>query len=262
MHTLLILGGFALDQPTAPTGGFVSQRAGAVLAVLAVAGELGCTRGRLVGLFWPESTDAFARHSLRDELYRIRQALGADAILAQGDTLRLNPACVASDVQQFDKALAAGAWSDAVGVYRGLLLAGFHLDNAPEFEHWLERERARLFRECKSAIEALAAVAERAAKWRKAAEWWGRALELDPYDTRLVVRRVLALAHSGDRANAIMEGEEHRRLLKKEMELDPDPAFLEELMRIRRGDFGRVTYLTPGETPSNATPAPPPRRAR
>jgi len=88
MHTLRILGGFALDEPTEATGRRLSQRrAEAVLAVLAVTGHVGCTRGRLVGLFWPESTEALARHSLRDELYIIRQALDADAILAEGDVI-------------------------------------------------------------------------------------------------------------------------------------------------------------------------------
>jgi DNA-binding SARP family transcriptional activator len=248
MHALRVFGGFALSDPADERGRRLPQRrAEALLAVLAVAGDLGASRDRLVGLFWPENTQALARHALRDALWVIRQVVGPDAILATGDTLVLNPDVVSSDVQHFAQAVAAHAWSEAVVTYRGPLLAGFHVDEAPEFERWLDAERARLFRQCKWALESLAAEAERAVKWRDAARWWGRALELDPYDTRLVVRRVVALAHSGDRANALKEGEEHRHRLEVEMELQPDPAFLEELARVRRGEIGASWYSTPGD---------------
>ncbi len=260
MHTLRVLGGFALSDPTDPQGLRLSQRrAEAMLAVLAVAGELGATRDRLLSVFWPERSEGQARHALRDELYVVRQALGADVILGDGDDLRLNPARITSDVQRFSEAIATGEWSSAVAVYRGHLLAGFHVRGASEFEHWLDAERARLFRECKSAIEALASDAERAVAWREAAEWWGRAVELDPYDTRVVVRRVVALARSGDRANALREGEEHRRRLETEMELEPDPAFLEELAKVQRGDFMATWFTTPEDR--KALPAVQPQRA-
>jgi len=252
MQRLRVLGGFALtDPPDCCRRRLSQQRAEAVLAVLAVAGDLGCSRDRLVGLLWPETTETLARHSLRDELYLIRQATEPSSLFAVGETLRINGDAISSDVQDFQRALTSKAWTEAVAAYGGPLLAGFHLDGAPEFERWVEQERARLFRQCKWAIERLAEEAERGAKWHKAAQWWGRATELDPYDTRSVVRRVRALAQSGDRANALREAEEHARFIEAEMDLKPDSAFAEELARIRRGDFGPTRFMTPsGEYPA------------
>lgn len=222
------------------------RRAEALLALLAVAGDLGCSRDRLVAILWPEQDTAHARHNLRDALYAVRSALGADAVAGVGDVLRLDPSCVTSDVQEFAEAVREGRLARAVATYRGPLLEGFHLSGAPEFERWVDDERARLFRECLDAVKRLAKAAEHDGYWDRAAEWWARAVALDPYNSRAVVRRIVALARGGDRANAIREGEAHCELLRSELDLDPDPSFLEELQRIRSGGLGPSRFFTPG----------------
>ena len=76
MFRLRVLGGFALEGPSGAAPPTRPQRRGdAVLAVLAVCGDLGCTRERLVALLWPESDEARAQQGLRDALYAIRRAL-------------------------------------------------------------------------------------------------------------------------------------------------------------------------------------------
>jgi DNA-binding SARP family transcriptional activator len=243
--TLRLLGGFALEGAHGTPAVRLPQRRGeALLAMLAVAGDLGCTRDRIVALLWPESDEAHARHNLRDALHSIRVGLGHDAVLSSGDTLRLDASVVTCDVEQFAAALAGSHLSAAVAIYRGPLLDGFHVLDAPEFERWVDAERARLFRDCQGAIKLLAKTAEREEHWDEAAEWWGRAVSLDRYNSRFVARRIVALARGGDRANAIKEGEAHCRELKSELELDPEAAFLEELERIRCGTW-QVRYFTP-----------------
>jgi hypothetical protein len=66
MNRLRVLGGFALDGPTGPALRLPKRRAEAVLAVLAVSGDLGCSRERLLALVWPESDDPAPRHALHD----------------------------------------------------------------------------------------------------------------------------------------------------------------------------------------------------
>ena len=76
---LRVLGGYALDGTSgAAAPVFPKRRAEAVLAVLAVSGDLGCTRERLLALLWPESEEASARHGLREALHVIRRTLGED----------------------------------------------------------------------------------------------------------------------------------------------------------------------------------------
>lgn len=236
---LRLLGGFALEKWSGAVDRSLSQpRAEAVLAVLAVCGTLGCTRERLIGLLWPEKDQASARHGLRDALYAIRGCVGRGAIPSGGELLYLDGTVVSCDVQRFLHALEESRLEDAVAAYGGLLLDGFHLHEAHPLERWLDGERSRLFRERQGAIKDLARTAETAGRWDAAATWWAHGIAADPYDTRLVARRMVTLARSGDRANAIQEGEAHRALLQAELEIVPDGAFLEQLERIRNGEVG------------------------
>lgn len=257
MIQLRVLGGFSLEPPSGASAPRLPQRAEAILGLLAVTGSLGCTRDRVIALLWGESDTGHARHSLRDALHAIRLVLGHDAVLSQGDALRLDASAVISDVHQFAAALAASHLSDAVAFYRGPLLDGFHIPEAPEFERWVDDERDRLFGDCQGAIKHLAKTAERDGRWDEAAEWWGRAVALDRYNSRYVARRVVALARGGDRVNALKEGDAHCRLLKSELELEPEAAFLEEMARIRSGTWP-ARYFTPQAAPAPPEKSPPP----
>ena len=73
---------------------------------------------------------------------------------------------------QFSQALSAGRPADAVRLYAGLLLDGFHVDDAAEFERWLDGEQVRLAREYGEALKQLATAAEAAGAWGEAGGWW------------------------------------------------------------------------------------------
>src|SRR4030095_11937021 len=82
---------------------------------------------------------------LRQSVYFLRHALGAKAIVSRGDEeLALAPDQVRCDVWAFEAGLDQGRPADALALYRGELLAGFHISAAPDFERWLEEERSRL----------------------------------------------------------------------------------------------------------------------
>lgn len=260
MFRLRVLGGFALEGPSGAAAPPLPQRrAEAVLAVLAVSGDLGCTRERLVALLWPESDEAHSRHSLRAALGAIRQALDPGAVLSGGELLRLDPSVVGSDVLSFSQALNSGRHADAVRAYGGPLLDGFHVDEAPEFERWLDGERTRLARGYAEALERLATAAERARAWNEAVSWWGQAVQHDPLNSHLVLRQVEVLAAMGDRANAIKVADAHARRLREELDLEPDREVLATIERIRRGEVPpqEIGEPRPGRTP----PAGPPQAA-
>ena len=251
MFRLRVLGGLALDGPSgvgAPAP--LKRRADAALAVLAVCGDLGCTRERLLALLWPESDEASARHGLRDVLHAIRRALGPEAVPSRGSHLRLDSAVVSSDARSFAEALGSGRPADAVAVYGGPLLDGFHVDDAPEFERWLDGERTRLAREYGEALKQLATAAERAGAWGEAAGWWARAVEHDPPNSHLVLRQVRVLAAIGDRANAIQVLEAHARRLREEFDLQPDREILVMIERIRRGELPALKGVVPPSMPA------------
>src|SRR5512136_1518070 len=114
-----------------------NQKARALLFYLAATGRPH-TRDHLAALLWSESSDSDARHSLRSDLYRLRQALrpgGADTALSgDGELIALRPAEYDCDVIRFRRLAAEtseSSVSEAAALYRGSLLEGFTLQNAP-----------------------------------------------------------------------------------------------------------------------------------
>ena len=128
------------------TGVLSGQKLVALLAYLSLARPHGLhRRDTVVGLLWGELDQERARAALRHAVYRLRRALGADAIVNRGDEdIGVDPAVIRCDAAEFEALIAAGSVAEATALYRGDLLPGFFVAGAPEFERWLDGERARL----------------------------------------------------------------------------------------------------------------------
>src|SRR6266516_7669197 len=111
-------------------------------------------RDSLVALFWPELDQRHARAALREALHVLRGAVGHGIVTRRGDEeIGLDADRFWSDVAAFDRAVVSGTWGEAIELYRGDLLEGFFISEAPEFERWLETERSeerRVGKECRS----------------------------------------------------------------------------------------------------------------
>ena len=236
MFRFRVLGGFALESPAGEVVPLAQRRAEAFLAILAVCGDLGCTRERLMALLWPDGDEHHSRHDLRNVLHIIRRSLGKDAVVSRADGLYLNSSVLRSDVHDFTGSITTGALRDAVSQYSGPLLDGFHVDGAPDFERWLDAERARLGRQYEEALGRLAADAERSEQWDDAVLWWRRLVEHDPSNSRLVLRCAQATYATGDRVNALKALDAHVRWMRGEMDLEPVPEVLLEIQRMRRSE--------------------------
>jgi len=198
-------------------------RRAALLCYLALASPRGFhRRDTLVTLFWPDDDAEQARHALRQSVYFLRRALGPATIVSRGDDeLALAPDQVRSDVCAFEVAIAQGRPADALAVYRGELLAGFHISAAPEFERWLDQERARVKQLAVDAAWMLAAERGRSGDAAGAAEAGQRAVALDPTDEAGICRLVLLLDRRGDRTAAVRAYEAFARQLRQEYQLQP-----------------------------------------
>ena len=234
MYYLRLLGSLSLEDPSGSNAAsLVRQRPLAVLALLAVAREKGCSRDKLIGYLWPEIEQDRARHRLTDSVYLLRKSLGEDVLLAAGDTLRLNPEVVEVDAAGFLDALDSNALEAAVEFYEGPFLDGFYMSGVPEFERWVESERQRFADACADAVEELAEGSERAEDYRLAVNWWKRLAAHDPYNSRYALRLMQALAAAGDRGNALQFAQEHERRLSEELGIEPDEEFYAFVERLR-----------------------------
>jgi DNA-binding SARP family transcriptional activator/formylglycine-generating enzyme required for sulfatase activity/dienelactone hydrolase len=232
------------------TGRPVQRHRLALLALLALAGERGSTRDRLLGLLWPESDAEHARQLLNQAVYQLRKALGEDAILSAGDELRLNAAVLRVDLAEFERALAEGDAAGATAIYRGPFLDGFFQRDSVELEQRIERERQRLAMLYGQALERVAEAAETKRDFAGAVDaWQGRAAH-DPYDSRVALRLMQALEAGGNRAGALQHAAAHGRLLQDELGIAPPTEVLAFARRLRAD----ASAVTPAPTP----PAPPP----
>ena len=207
----------------------------ALLCYLALASPRGFQRrDTLLALFWPEEDAEQARHALRQALYFLRRALGPKAIMSRGDEeLALAPDQVCCDAWAFEAALDEGRPADALALYRGELLAGFHISGAPDFEHWLDQERGRLRQRAGEAGWELASVRERDGDAAGAAESARRAVALSPTDETGLRRLIFLLERLGDRAAAVRAYEAFAWKLEEEYELEPSAETQAVVARIR-----------------------------
>jgi predicted ATPase/tRNA A-37 threonylcarbamoyl transferase component Bud32/Tfp pilus assembly protein PilF len=92
-----------------------------------------------------------------------------------------------------------------------------HLDNAREFEHWLDVTRRRLSRAAERAIEQLAREAAERQDHAMAAEWWCRGTAIDPLNASAVLGLMESLVATGDRAGALRHAERYEQRAYDEM---------------------------------------------
>ena len=231
---LRVFGPPLVERETGPVSGAAAQRKSlALLALLAGSGATPISRDRLFALLWPEADAGRAGHRLTQLLYALRRDLDADALFLGSAELRLNPAVLSTDISHFTTALERGEFETAVTLYQGPFLDGFFLDDAPEFERWVETERAELARRHRAALEGLARAGSRRGDLAGAAEWWRRLAAADPLNARVAVACMEALAAAGDRAAALQHARAHERSVREELEVGAEPMVLEAAERIR-----------------------------
>jgi DNA-binding SARP family transcriptional activator len=208
----------------------------ALLSYLAIARPYGFQRrDRVLFMFWPDSSEDRARAALRKSTYQLRQALGSEVIRSRGDAeLGIDPELLWCDVRALDLALEEGRLDEALTLYRGHLLDGFHLDGAsPEFERWLEGERNRLQRTVAEAAWEGSAGREKAGDLRAAAKLARRAFDLALPDGERLRRLLEVLDAAGDRAGALRAYEKYSDWLAAEYGADPPPETIQLVERIR-----------------------------
>jgi DNA-binding SARP family transcriptional activator len=223
----------------------------ALLALLAGSGDRGMSRDKLMALMWPESSTANSRHALHQLLYYLRRRAHPDLFLGT-DPLRLNPQVVGSDIVDFEKALAAGEPEAAAALYRGPFLDGFFLNDASEFEEWVESERGRLARAYTGLLQRLARVADEQGHATLAIDRWRDLTQAGGLDPRAVLGLMRALAAAGDPAGALREARRYEQLAREELGETPAPDVLAYARELRSQGAVTPAPLAPEEARGQA----------
>jgi DNA-binding SARP family transcriptional activator/TolB-like protein len=206
----------------------------AILTILATVGERGLSRDKLLGLLWSEGDPDKSRHALTQSLYHIRKALGGERIFLGASDLRLDPMLVTSDVTDYQLAISERRYHDALSLYAGPFLDGFHLNGNPEFDFWVSNERDRYARSYSSALASLADDAARANDSVVELQWRERLADHDPLDGAVVAKYLRCLIASGDHSAALQRARSYKTRLREELDLPPDRAVVELIAELRR----------------------------
>src|SRR6266404_481971 len=247
MLILQLLGTLSLRDETRPVPVAAQQRRPlGLLAILGLGGKPGLSRDRIEAYLWPESSATRAQHALDQTVYAIRHALGSDVIVASGRELRLNPDLLRVDVWEFEQAIRASQWTEAVGHYKGPLLDGFHFARSEELDSWIESNRSRLRLEYQKALEFLANLAAEASDHSQTVMWLRRLANSDPLSAGATRKLMLALAAAGDRAGAVQYARVYQELVRQELEMEPDSE-IEDLAAAlsRPATFPHTLSVTP-----------------
>jgi predicted ATPase/DNA-binding SARP family transcriptional activator len=255
--SLRVLGSLLILVGDEPATVLESDKARALLIYLAVEADSPHRRESLVGLLWPEYPEQAARHSLRQALFNLRQAIGDHAsrppyLLISRDTIQFNRASDFSlDLAQFNTIFEAceGKWSrdiedpsiraaqleELIKLYRGEFLQDFFLEDSAEFQEWSLVQRESLYQHVLKACRELADYYELHGDLPAARRHTLRQLELDPWREEAHCQMIRVLALDGQRSAALAQYETCRRVLAEQLDVEPSTNTRELVEEIRAG---------------------------
>lgn len=210
-----------------------------LIALLALSDADGMPRDRIVSALWPDAPRGNGRQHLRVLLHALRAALGADAIESTSapcsteEFLRLSPSvwvdvhAVQTEIEALhtecpkrsDRTEAIGPWlaavEEVISLYRG------DLDEAGVCGDWIVPHREQLRSRFLGLLAAAVPLAGAAGDVERVVHHCKRALAADPLDERFQIALLNAHGFLGQRALAVNQFREYRRILAHELALEP-----------------------------------------
>lgn len=177
-------------------------------------------------VLWPETEPRQLRLRFKNDLYRLRRALGQEVILFEDDRYHFNRLLdYEYDVENFEAHLAkAGA---AAGVEEKIahLLAAAGLHRGPYLQEihatWAWPERERLEREAIETLKELAGLQRRAGDLAAALQSCQEALGIDPCREDVHSLAMQIHAERGDRLAVVWQYQACRKALRADLDLEP-----------------------------------------
>jgi DNA-binding SARP family transcriptional activator len=226
---LELLGDFRMRSESGSLINISAKKSQAMLAYLGVKPAQLVSRDKMAALLWSSTATEQARQSLRQTLSSLRKELASISpdrkiLVEEGDFLSLDPDLVHVDVAEFEKNLGAGTEETlvkAVALYRGAFLEGFELDEE-RFDQWVIAERDRLHRAALRAHSQLIETQTRSGARDEAIATAQQSLRIDPLQEAVHRTLMRLYMDSGNLANAVQQYDICAKVLKRELQVEPD----------------------------------------
>lgn len=238
---LLLLGTFRVEREGVPVR-LPTRKVESLLAYLVLHPEEH-TREKLAALFWGDSPDHQARESLRTALKSLRRELGGDVLLADRETVQLDPEYplwvdakefailartprgISAPLRDFGLAIEGPAQMDEskignpkskIDLYRGDLMPDF-------YDEWIPAERERLRSLFIEVLLALAQESRTRGDCAETIELANKVLTVDAANETAHQHLMFCYYALGDEAAALKQYEECIRALREEVDVEPSP---------------------------------------
>jgi len=195
----------------------------------------------VIGLvLWPDLTPRQMRNNFHSTLYRVRRAVGADAVVMEDGRYRLGDVDCWLDVREFERAVerarllpygdwqAERLWRRAVSLYRGDFL--LEVDR-----EWVLPRREALRMMYLEALMGVGRCHETRREYEAAVDWYRRALRVDELREDIHRRLMECFDQVGRRSDALAQYDACRDILERELGVMPS----EETERLYERVAGR-----------------------
>jgi glucose-1-phosphate adenylyltransferase len=245
-----LLGDFCLDYDNRPLNTVATNRLQLLLAWLVLHRHIPQSRRHLAFLFWPDSSEAQARTNLRNLIHLLCQALpDADHYLCMdGPTIQWRQdSAFALDVADFEKQITAGAFCDAVAIYKGDLLQDC-------YDEWAIDERERLRQTYLDALQQLVRQKESGRDYHAAIGYARRFIRHEPLSEQAYRDLMRLHALDGDRAGVIRAYNTCATVLQNELGVEPAVGTKEVYLDCQKivSTLASTEPLSDGTTPTEA----------
>ena len=240
---LELLGDFRLKDESGALITISAKKSQAMLAYLGVKPSALVSRDKMAGLLWSSTAPEQARQSLRQTLSTLRRELAnvsdKKILVEEGDFLSLDASMVQVDVVELEALIAAGtpeALDPATRMYEGDFLDGFQIDEE-RFDQWVIAERDRLHRLALRAHGTLVEQLSRVDALDEAIAVAQRALRIDPLQESMHRTLMQLYSRSGDLLNALQQYDACAKILRRELDVEPDAETKnvhQEILQLRK----------------------------
>ena len=230
------------------------RKALALLAYLAI--EQGShSRESLTALLWPDYAQSKAFKNLRQVLYEIQKTISEGWLLTRRDKISLNDDVAAPagtgevwlDVREFETRFAEGCAQNDIGLrislladtaklYRNHFLTGFSLKDAHPFNDWAFAESEALRHTFCDLLSKLSDDYCATGQAAQAIPHARRLVGIDPLNETAHRQLMESYLQAGQSNAALKQYQALEQILRKELNLDPQPETRELYKRIRRGE--------------------------
>ncbi|GEM_PF-1315454 len=210
----------------------------ALVAYLAASAPERLARTKTATTFWSEKSDDASLYRLRHALWELRRTIGNDLLKSDNrscwlclddgvkvDILEFRAGCKELPISEksFTKQDIENL-RGLVTLYRGDLLDGLNVREAPLFEEWLLSERERLQLLYLDALWFLAKKQASAGKLDEAVQTLNRLIEADPLRERSYRALMSIHQRQGDKTTALKVYTKCTNILNSELGIAPSPA--------------------------------------